>query len=661
MAPVALTGAGNVTAAESSSSDTLAAAKPANLTDGDLLWAAAYFRNAAGTLSAPVGWTLVKSDTGNASFGIWVKPITTAASEPASYTFSVAGVGSSRCILLIGRITGADATTPIDAAGAVSVYTGTASLVHPSVTAVAADCLLLAVSTCNLSTDTPPTFTADPAMTQVAQEDIIGSSSSMQVAQEPLTLAGATGTRTATMSPSANNSAGFLVTIAAGAEAHEGTATITGTLAMAAVGAPDVDGSGTLGGTLAVTATGTPDIDGGTGTVGGTLTLSATGTADTGIGLPPRPRTRWQLVAGPATGGHELALTEATNRRYTARLNDNSDLSFSLDGRHPQAEQIDELSTDVHLLYSDADSTRILDRCRVGPTGDDIDADAHRVEVTCLDYRAVLDRRRLYSGDTLTYAATDQAEIAWGLVGSTQARNSGDLGIAKGWTGLTPTGILRDRTYEAGDSIGERIQELSELIGGFDWDITPISASALQLDVWHPGRGTDRGVVLVLDGLAAAVRREVNPSDYANAIRYTGASGLTAVERDAALLEFPSEWPQGRWDAVYGDDGLTTQAALNARAEWQLAESQVITPVYTVRLARGGWDGPDHIWLGDTVRLIIPSGRLDVDTTARVHEIEIDLDGDGGETVTLTLGGPRPDFRRWPSKVDRRLKNLERR
>jgi hypothetical protein len=83
--------------------------------------------------------------------------------------------------------------------------------------------------------------------------------------------------------------------------------------------------------------------------------------------------------------------------------------------------------------------------------------------------------------------------------------------------------------------------------------------------------------------------------------------------------------------------------------------------VYTVRLKRGGWQGPDHIWLGDTVRLIIPSGRLDVDTTARVHEVAIDIDEDGGETVTLTLGGKRPDFRRWPSAIERRLKNLERR
>jgi hypothetical protein len=87
----------------------------------------------------------------------------------------------------------------------------------------------------------------------------------------------------------------------------------------------------------------------------------------------------------------------------------------------------------------------------------------------------------------------------------------------------------------------------------------------------------------------------------------------------------------------------------------------VVPVVYTVRLKRGGWRGPDHIWLGDTVRLIIRDGDLDVDQTYRVYEVAIDLDGDGGETVTLSLGGPKPDFRKRASETQKRLRNLERR
>lgn len=414
-----------------------------------------------------------------------------------------------------------------------------------------------------------------------------------------------------------------------------------------------------LSGTPSLTLTGVAGRSGDL-TLSGAPSLTISGTKETGIGLPPRPRTRWQMVIGPASGGHELALTEARSRRYTARLGENSDMSFSIDGRHPQAAAIAELSTDVHLLFSTASGTEILDRCRVGQTRDDVGEDEHRTDVTCLDYRAVLDRQILLSGDTLTFAGVDQTDIAWSLIAAAQAHRAGDLGI---WKGVVDgyTGQVRDRTYEAGDSIGQRIQELSEVINGFDWDITPDSASSLRFDAWYPGRGSDRGVVLLLGGLVATVSREVNPSDYANAIRYSGGEATTAGEWEAGDLGTPGAFPQGRWDKAFGDDGLTTQASLDERAEWQLAESQVVTPVYTVRLKRGGWEGPDHIWVGDTVRLIIPSGRLDVDTTARVHEVQIDIDEDGGETVTLTLGGPRPDFRRWPSLIEQRLNNLERR
>jgi len=451
--------------------------------------------------------------------------------------------------------------------------------------------------------------------------------------------------------------------------AQQGTLTISpastyaGAIATYKTDLPSASGSAVISGSATITAAGTPTATGG-GSVTGLLAVTATGTATRPAPLlPPRLRTRWQLVAGPATGGHEIGLTEAKDRKYVARLTEPSELSFQLDGRHPQADVLspDELATDVYLLWtSPAGTTRILDRQRAGAgVGDDITDTEHRVQVNCLDYRAVLNRRRLYEGDTLTYTGVDQGEIAWRLIQATQARTGGDLGISRAWSGNTPTGVTRDVEYAAGDSIGERIQELSEAVDGFDWAITPVSASALQLQVWYPQRGVDRGVVLVAGGnLVARARREFNASDYANAIRYSGADGLTPQELEAEDL---AARPEGRWDAVYGDTTLTTQDMLNQRAAWQMEWAQVVRPTWTVTLRRGAWDGPDHIWLGDPVRLVVYSGRLKTDQVLRVYEVEIDLDGDGGETVTLSLGGPRPDYRRRPRQTERRLTNLERR
>jgi hypothetical protein len=665
VAPVAQTGAGNVTTATvgASTSGGVTIAKPANVADGDLLVAVVNHANSGGSYSTvPSGWTAGTTHNTNRTSGVWYKAVPSAAAETATdYTWATSDTGSGRMGGLIVRITGADLDDPWDAAGSWSP-----SLTAPAVTAVDGDALLLGAFWSYIAGTTPNAVSAPSGMSSVGGWSVSPSSSTTHLlASEDLAAAGSTGSRTATATPSGSSALGVLFTIKPGTEEHSGSATIGGALSMAASGTPAVDGSGTLSGALDMAASGTPAIDG-AGGLGGLLTMTATGRALPSIALPPRPRTRWQLVAGPASGGHDLALTEARSRRYTAKLRDASDLSFSIDGRHPQAEAIAELSTDVHLLFTGDSGTVELDRCRVGQTRDEIDEDTHRLDVTCLDYRAVLGRRILYSGDTLTFAGEDQADIAWSLIAATQAQAAGSLGIYKGFIS-DYTGVDRDRTYEAGDSIGQRIQELSEVIDGFDWDITPDGASSLRFDVWYPQRGSDRGVVLILGGLAAAVTREVDPSDFANAIRYTGAQGdeetpgPDPVELEAPYLPDATSAPEGRWDVALGDDGLTTQGALDERAAWQLAQSQVVTPVYTVRLRRGGWEGPSHIWVGDTVRLIIPSGRLAVDTTARVHEVQIDIDEDGGETVTLSLGGARPDFRRWPSQIERRLKDLERR
>lgn len=372
----------------------------------------------------------------------------------------------------------------------------------------------------------------------------------------------------------------------------------------------------------------------------------------------------WQLIAGPASGGYDTSLTEARNRRFTAKLVEPPEVAFTLDGRHPQATAIQELSSDVHVLWTapSGSPTVPLFRGRAGTNGDTVDIGSHSVEVSSLGYRALLNRRRLFSSSTKAWTATDVSTIAWNLLTQTQTRPGGNLGISRGSGQVT--GVVKDRTYEAGDSVGEKIQELSEMTGGegFDWEVTPLSASALSFDIWYPQRGASQGVVLEYGGLVTKFRREVSSADYANAVRFSGKTDasppLTPVELEAADI---ATVPQGRWDAVYGDDSLTTPGQLLDRTLWQLAQQQVVRPSYTVTLRPGAWDGPTHLWVGDTARLVLDTGRLDIDSFERVFEITFGLGGDGDELVEVTLSAPRPDYRRTNKTIDRRLANLERR
>lgn len=215
--PLAQTGGGNVTSANGSNVTSITINKPSNITDLDLLVAVIYHRNASATLSGPAGWTWAKQEPGNGTFGLAYKAIPSAASESATnYAFSTSAA-AGRMVGGVVRVTGADLINPLDVAGTTSVFTGTTSLVLPSLNAGQGGCLLLALETNNAGA-TVATFTADPAMggvTQlnVATTDLTGTCN-LQLAQQQLASSGATGTRTATMSPAANNSGGFMVTIA---------------------------------------------------------------------------------------------------------------------------------------------------------------------------------------------------------------------------------------------------------------------------------------------------------------------------------------------------------------------------------------------------------------------------------------------------------------
>lgn len=263
MSAVVQTGAGNVTTINGQSVSSVTVAKPANVADGDLLIALVYARNTGATLSAPAGWSWAKQDNVNATYGLAYKPIPTAAGETATnYAFSTDG-GAGRMTAGVARVTGADLSSTIDATGTTSGTTGTTSLVMPSVTAGVAGALLVAVET-NNGGSTVAAFTVDAAMSGIVQVNVKTpdgtSSCNTQLAQQQLSSTGATGTRTATMSPAANNSSGFLLTIKPGITTTpisgtdsgtltEGTTTLTATV-------PTTD-TGTLTETRSITATST--------------------------------------------------------------------------------------------------------------------------------------------------------------------------------------------------------------------------------------------------------------------------------------------------------------------------------------------------------------------------------------------------------------------
>lgn len=366
----------------------------------------------------------------------------------------------------------------------------------------------------------------------------------------------------------------------------------------------------------------------------------------------------WRFLWGPAqpAGGAEGEIIQAQQRTVTLRTepDQSSEASADIDGRSLAALSITELQSDLTVMYG----RQIVFQGRLGASQDSLDASAHRLSLSAMDYREVLRRRALLPGDTLSFdASKDSSFIAWQLVQATQGRPGGDLGISPGLgqqTGITGT----PWTFTAGDMIGDDITALAQAENGFEWQITPYGLADLRLDVFRPQMGQDRGVVLDYGGdRVSSVQRNVDPSTYANELFITSNSGNSLAPVQISAGDAASR-PEGLWDAVQGLS-LSTQGSLNAAARGALARAEVLTPSYTITLHPGTWGGPTDIWIGDTVTIWVVSGRLNIAEKLRVVEMAFDINASNVETLTLTLGAL--PFRVWKHipRMLRRLRYLE--
>lgn len=390
----------------------------------------------------------------------------------------------------------------------------------------------------------------------------------------------------------------------------------------------------------------------------------------------PAGRGRWRLTLhnrqftttplGPgATGVAELI--DARSRRLDQVWNQAAQVSFTIDGRSQSALEIRELQHDV--IAWRWDETRGADVPMfyglISQAEDELTEQSHVVNFTCHDYLAMLARRYWTRPTPINFTQTDQDDIAATLVGygavQAAAGDGTDLGpgsylpirlttVGPDGRSRPPSGQIRDRSYLGNQEILAAVDDLANVVGGFDYDYY-----AGDLLTWgrgafrnfYPAQGVTRAdMALVYGSNVAALTRTVNSSDYANYVRLLGNNGNS--DQTAAQL-YADIWNGDATSGTAGAVGLwmdadsaadvNQQATLNEQAAGTLALKGILIPSYTVTLK------PDTYRLGfpnmgDTVPLVIQSGRLNVNTTVRVLGISYDIGDDGQEDVSLTVGRP---------------------
>lgn len=334
----------------------------------------------------------------------------------------------------------------------------------------------------------------------------------------------------------------------------------------------------------------------------------------------------WDFILLDTEGDPIASLTAATSRKVTWSLDAPATVAFNLPGTHPQAALVVETATDLEVF----DTTGVKRfRGRMGSSEDDIAPDTgHVCQFNAVDYRGFLGRRYVLPGAEFYFVGVEQTAIAWQLIHDTQAQPGGDLGITNG---SAATGVNRNALYTYSTEVLSSITSLGQFSNGFTWEIDP----ELSFNTWALpiGRGIVTGEVLVYGAQILTVKRVIDTSTFANSVRYSGNASLVP-----AIAEVGSFAGTGRWEKQVGDTTILDQTQLTNKAAWELAQDDIVQPSYQITLNPAyGWT-PEIIWLGDTVTLVVQSGRLDINTSYRVSQIEVDLGDDGGQTVTLTLG-----------------------
>lgn len=343
-----------------------------------------------------------------------------------------------------------------------------------------------------------------------------------------------------------------------------------------------------------------------------------------------RPNVIWSI--GPWQGRPNRQLTDATNLKASFSLTEYNEASCKISTPIHEAMSVGEGRNDIWIYRNGVHLGRFR-VCR--PTLSF--ADRFEGDIIARDYRYLMGLRG--TRGTFTYVVpTDQATVIWEVFTNGQSWGLGDLGItqAPGWaaTGITRTQVgIKD-----GDSVWKSVMTLAGLSNGCEPYINP----DMTLSLNYPQKGSDTGVILdliaseqgVMSGSVAKATLAIDYENFANAIRQYGDDGTAPVEAQVPYLANQAE---GVWALPIQQSGLTTNQMVIDAAQASLARANTVFPEYRIELREGFWQGPSHIWLGDTVRQIIRAGEYNIDRKVRVYGISIEWKDDGAEKVTLEL------------------------
>jgi len=198
------------------------------------------------------------------------------------------------------------------------------------------------------------------------------------------------------------------------------------------------------------------------------------------------------------------------------------------------------------------------------------------------------------------------------------------------------SGVLRDRTYYTYElkEIGEAIEQMSEVIDGFDfsesyyWENNAIKRA---FDLWFPWKGNLEPITMEVGNNVILLNRDEDGTAFA-----TRAIALGSGEADAQLqaesvkagIEYPTgPYPMLEHIETYSD--VSIQATLQSHSQFDVNQASIlketleleVTDRWEVELGAFDW--------GDAVIAYASDGALQVSDIYRIESFGVDIQGAG--------------------------------
>jgi hypothetical protein len=280
----------------------------------------------------------------------------------------------------------------------------------------------------------------------------------------------------------------------------------------------------------------------------------------------------------------------------------------------------------------------------------DPDTASDRLGLKCADDLAYFYARTIRSDRVFTNQ--DQVQIAYALLVVAQLEPSGNIGLTV--PAITPTGVLRDRTYYGYElaNVGVCLENLASVENGFDYSVLPGgSVETGFTQTWqthYPQRGVETGnrwtlrePVAAGSTLIAGLSGSDSGEQSVNRMDAVGAGeGLTMLRATATdTASLAAGYPLLDGVTTYKDVSVAATLAAHAREDLRVRVKPPRTYKATLR--------PDHpdtqptsFSVGDRVSLDAKWGYLDIDGSGRWRVINRTirvLDNTGDDRVEVVL------------------------